>query len=96
MVSTIMIALPSAVKVFNWLTTLYKGNISLTTPMMYALSFLVLFTIGGLTGIHLATLNTDVHLHDTYFVVAHFHYVMMGSALIGNAASLSIQWAGSS
>ena len=86
------VAIPSAVKVFNWLTTLYKGNISLTTPMMYALSFLVLFTIGGLTGIHLATLNTDVHLHDTYFVVAHFHYVMMGSALIGMIGGLHHWW----
>jgi cytochrome c oxidase subunit I len=86
------VAIPSAVKVFNWLTTLYKGNISLTTPMMYGLSFLVLFTIGGLTGIHLATLNTDVHLHDTYFVVAHFHYVMMGSALIGMIGGLHHWW----
>ena len=86
------VAIPSAVKVFNWLTTLYKGNISLTTPMMYALSFLVLFTIGGLTGLHLATLNTDVHLHDTYFVVAHFHYVMMGSALIGMIGGLHHWW----
>jgi cytochrome c oxidase subunit 1 len=86
------VAIPSAVKVFNWLTTLYKGNISLTTPMWYALSFLVLFTIGGLTGIHLATLNTDVHLHDTYFVVAHFHYVMMGSALIGMIGGLHHWW----
>ena len=86
------VAIPSAVKVFNWLTTLYKGNISLTTPMLYALSFLVLFTIGGLTGIHLATLNTDVHLHDTYFVVAHFHYVMMGSALIGMIGGLHHWW----
>jgi len=86
------VAIPSAVKVFNWLTTLYKGNIALTTPMLYALSFLVLFTIGGLTGIHLATLNTDVHLHDTYFVVAHFHYVMMGSALIGMIGGLHHWW----
>ncbi|MBM4112118.1 MAG: cytochrome c oxidase subunit I [Phycisphaerae bacterium] len=86
------VAIPSAVKVFNWTATLYKGNISLTTPMFYALSFLVLFTIGGLTGIHLATLNTDVHLHDTYFVVAHFHYVMMGSALIAMIGGLHHWW----
>ena len=86
------VAIPSAVKVFNWMSTLYKGNIVLNTPMLYALSFLVLFTIGGLTGIHLATLNTDVHLHDTYFVVAHFHYVMMGSALIGMIGGLHHWW----
>ena len=86
------VAIPSAVKVFNWMSTLYKGNIVLNTPMLYALAFLVLFTIGGLTGIHLATLNTDVHLHDTYFVVAHFHYVMMGSALIGMIGGLHHWW----
>lgn len=86
------VAIPSAVKTFNWTMTLYKGTISLTAPMMYGLSFLFLFTIGGLTGIHLATLNTDVHLHDTYFVVAHFHYVMMGSALIGMIGGLHHWW----
>jgi len=86
------VAIPSAVKTFNWVMTLYKGTISLTAPMMYALSFIFLFTIGGLTGIHLATLNTDVHLHDTYFVVAHFHYVMMGSALIGMIGGLHHWW----
>jgi len=86
------VAIPSAVKVFNWLATLYKGSISLNTPMLYALSFLVLFTIGGLTGLHLATLSTDVHLHDTYFVVAHFHYVMMGSALIAMIGGLHHWW----
>ncbi|MBX3354665.1 MAG: cbb3-type cytochrome c oxidase subunit I [Phycisphaeraceae bacterium] len=86
------VAIPSAVKVFNWTATLYKGSISLTTPMFYALAFLVLFTIGGLTGLHLATLNTDVHLHDTYFVVAHFHYVMMGSALIAMIGGLHHWW----
>ncbi|MBL9140495.1 MAG: cytochrome c oxidase subunit I [Phycisphaerae bacterium] len=86
------VAIPSAVKVFNWVATLYKGSVSLTTPMWYALSFLFLFTIGGLTGLHLATLNVDVHLHDTYFVVAHFHYVMMGSALIGMIGGLHHWW----
>lgn len=86
------VAIPSAVKTFNWTMTLYKGTISLTAPMMYGLAFLFLFTIGGLTGIHLATLNTDVHLHDTYFVVAHFHYVMMGSALIGMIGGLHHWW----
>ncbi len=86
------VAIPSAVKVFNWVATLYKGSVSLTTPMWYALAFLFLFTIGGLTGLHLATLNTDVHLHDTYFVVAHFHYVMMGSALIAMVGGLHHWW----
>ena len=86
------VAIPSAVKIFNWVLTLYKGSISLTTPMCYGLAFLFLFTIGGLTGLHCATLATDVHLHDTYFIVAHFHYVMMGSALIAMVGGLHHWW----
>ena len=89
---TFSVAIPSAIKVFNWLATLYKGSISLNTPMLYALGFIFLFTIGGLTGLHLGTLNTDIHLHDTYFVVAHFHYVMMGSALIAMIGGLHHWW----
>ncbi|MBL9121429.1 MAG: cbb3-type cytochrome c oxidase subunit I [Phycisphaerae bacterium] len=89
---TFSVAIPSAIKVFNWLATLYKGSISLTTPMLYALAFLFLFTIGGLTGLYLGTLNTDIHLHDTYFVVAHFHYVMMGSALIAMIGGMHHWW----
>ncbi len=89
---TFSVAIPSAVKVFNWLATLYKGSISLNTPMLYGLSFIFLFGIGGLTGLHLGTLATDIHLHDTYFVVAHFHYVMMGSALIGMIGGLHHWW----
>jgi heme/copper-type cytochrome/quinol oxidase subunit 1 len=79
---TFTVGIPSAVKVFNWVATLYKGDIRLKTPMLYALAFVLLFTIGGLTGLFLGILSVDVHLHDTYFVVAHFHYVMMGSTLV--------------
>ena len=89
---TFTVAIPSAIKVFNWTATLYKGSISLETPMLYALGFILLFSIGGLTGLFLGTLATDVHLHDTYFVVAHFHYVMMGSTLIAFFGALHYWW----
>ncbi|HEX3356796.1 MAG TPA: cbb3-type cytochrome c oxidase subunit I, partial [Tepidisphaeraceae bacterium] len=78
---TMAVAIPSAVKVFNWLGTMYKGDIRLDVPMLYALGFIYLFTIGGLTGLFLASMSTDIHLTHTYFIVAHFHYVMMGSTL---------------
>jgi cytochrome c oxidase subunit 1 len=80
-VLTFSVAIPSAVKVFNWLGTLYKGSIRFTTPMLYAMGFILLFTIGGLTGLFLGALMVDIPLHDTYFVIAHFHYVAMGSML---------------
>ncbi|MCB9882402.1 MAG: cbb3-type cytochrome c oxidase subunit I [Planctomycetes bacterium] len=89
---TFSVSIPSAVKVFNWLTTMYKGSISLATPMMHALSFLLLFTIGGLTGLFLGTLATDIPLHDTYFVVAHFHYVMMGGTFVAFLGALYYWW----
>ena len=89
---TFSVAIPSAVKVFNWLATLYKGCINLATPMIYALSFIFLFGIGGLTGLPLGTLSTDVHLHDTYFVVAHFHYVMVGGTLIAFLGGIFHWW----
>jgi cytochrome c oxidase subunit 1 len=89
---TFLVAIPSAIKVFNWATTLYKGAIRLDTPMLWALSFLILFTIGGLTGLFLGTLGTDIHLHDTYFVVAHFHYVMMGGTVMAFFGGVHYWW----
>jgi len=89
---TFFVAIPTAVKVFSWVATLYRGRIQLTPPMLYGLAFLFLFTIGGLTGLFLGTLATDVHLHDTYFVVAHFHYTMAGGTLIGFLAGLLLWW----
>ncbi len=89
---TFSVGIPSAIKVFNWLATMYKGSISLETPMLYALSFLFLFTIGGLTGLFLGMLSVDVHLHDTYFVVAHFHYVMVGGTMIAMLGGIHYWW----
>ena len=89
---TYLVAIPSGIKVFNWTATMYKGSISLDTPMLYALAFMFLFTIGGLTGIPLAALSVDVHLTDTYFVVAHFHYVMMGGTVIAFYGGLHYWW----
>jgi cytochrome c oxidase subunit 1 len=83
MIATIMIALPSAVKVFNWLGTLYQGNLQYTTAMLFALSFVSLFIIGGLSGIFMAATPVDIFIHDTYFIVAHIHYVLFTSSLMG-------------
>ncbi|GIV79314.1 cytochrome c oxidase subunit I [Litorilinea aerophila] len=87
-----IVAIPSAVKVFNWTATLYKGNIALDTPMLYALGFIGLFTIGGLTGLFLATLPIDVHVTDTYFVVAHFHYIMVGGMIMAYLGGIHFWW----
>ena len=86
------VAIPSAIKTFNWTATIYKGSVSFDTPMIYALAFLGLFTIGGMTGLFLAALGLDIYLQDTYFVVAHFHYVMVGSAVIGFLGGLHYWW----
>ena len=85
-------AIPSAIKVFNWTATLYKGSISYQAPMLYALGFIGLFTIGGLTGLFLASLATDVHLNGTYFVVAHFHYIMVGGAVMAYLGGIHFWW----
>jgi cytochrome c oxidase subunit 1 len=86
------VAIPSAIKVFNWTATLYKGTISFDAPMLYALGFIGLFTMGGLTGLFLASVAVDVHVHDTYFVIAHFHYIMVGGALMGYLGAIHFWW----
>jgi cytochrome c oxidase subunit 1 len=91
-VLSMLVAVPSAIKVFNWTATLYKGSISWDTPMLYALGFIGLFTIGGLTGVMLATLGIDAHVHDTYFIIAHFHYIMVGGAIMGYLGGLHFWW----
>ncbi|HUM02990.1 MAG TPA: cytochrome c oxidase subunit I [Thermoanaerobaculia bacterium] len=89
---TMFVAVPSAVKVFNWTATLYKGSVVWETPMLYALGFIGVFVIGGLTGTMLATMGLDAHIHDTYFLVAHFHYVMVGSAVMGFLGGIHFWW----
>ena len=91
-VLSFLVAIPSAVKVFNWTATMYKGSVSYRTPMLYAFGFIGLFTIGGLTGLFLASLGLDVHVHDTYFIVAHFHYIMVGGAIMGYLGGIHYWW----
>jgi cytochrome c oxidase subunit I len=91
-IMTMFVAVPSAIKVFNWASTMYKGSITFDTPMLYALGFLGLFTMGGLTGIFLASLGMDIHLTETYFIVAHFHYVMVGGMVSAYMAGLHFWW----
>ncbi len=86
------VAVPSAIKVFNWTATLYKGSIAYETPMLFALGFVSLFTVGGLTGLFLATLGMDVHVHDTYFVIAHFHFIMVGGMVMAYMGGLHYWW----
>lgn len=91
-VLSMLIAIPSAIKVFNWTLTLWRGEVTFSTPMLYSIGFLGLFTIGGLTGLFLATLGIDVHVHDTYFVVAHFHYVMVGGTVMAYLGGIHYWW----
>jgi cytochrome c oxidase subunit I len=87
-----LVAVPSAIKVFNWTATLYKGSVSYDTPMLYAFGFIGLFTIGGLTGTFLAAMGFDAHVTDTYFVVAHFHYIMVGGTLMAYLGGMHYWW----
>jgi cytochrome c oxidase subunit 1 len=86
------VAVPSAIKVFNWTATMYRGSITYETPMLYAFAFIGLFTIGGLTGLFLATMGFDVHVTDTYFVIAHFHYVMVGGMVLAYLGGVHFWW----
>ena len=87
-----MVGVPSAIKVFNWTATLYKGSVSYQTPLLYAIGFIGLFTFGGLTGLMLAALGLDIHVHDTYFIVAHFHYIMVGGTIMAYLGGLHYWW----
>ena len=89
---TYLVGIPTAIKIFNWTATLYKGSVQLSAPMLYTLGFIGLFLVGGLTGLFLATKALNVHLHDTYFVVAHFHYVMVGGMMMAWLAGIHFWW----
>jgi len=87
-----LVAVPSAIKVFNWTATLYKGSVIYRSPMLFALGFVALFTAGGLTGLFLATMGIDMHVHDTYFVIAHFHFIMVGGMVMAYMGGLHYWW----
>jgi len=87
-----LVAVPSAIKVFNWTATMYRGSVSYQTPMLYAIGFIGLFTFGGLTGLFLASMGLDIHVHDTYFIVAHFHYIMVGGTIMAYLGGLHFWW----
>ncbi len=87
-----LVAIPSAIKVFNWTSTLYKASITFEAPMLFSLGFVALFTFGGMAGLYLATLGMDMHIHDTYFVIAHFHFIMVGGMVLGYMAGLHYWW----
>ena len=89
---SMLVAVPSAIKVFNWTATMYRSSVSWQTPMLYVMGFIGLFTIGGVTGLFLAALGIDVHVHDSYFVVAHFHYIMVGGTVMGYLAGVHYWW----
>ena len=89
---TMLVAVPSAIKIFNWAFTLYKGSITFETPMLYAFGFMGLFTIGGMTGVFLGSTGTDIHLTETYFIVAHFHFVMVGGMLMAFLSGIHFWW----
>jgi cytochrome c oxidase subunit 1 len=89
---SMLVAVPSSIKVINWIATLHRGTITYDSPLLYALGFIGLFTIGGLTGLFLAALAVDVHVHDTYFVVAHFHYIMVGGTVLAYLGGMHYWW----
>jgi cytochrome c oxidase subunit 1 len=92
MIASVLVGVPTGIKIINWLATLWRGNITFATPMLFALGLISVFTIGGLTGIMVAAFPFDWQVHDTYFVVAHMHYVLFGGSIFGIFAGLYYWW----